>query len=103
MTLDQLDEAVTLQVLYADAKWLDVPRIPGALVCRVGTSLERLSAGRYRAVPIRPIVRAEQVGLAVPFAFDGAAGSDHAVMEIQHSLHAVRRPDAALSYSYGCG
>ena len=103
VVIDQLDEAVALQVLYDGAKWLNVPRIPGALVCRIGKSLEGLSAGRYRAVPIRTIVRAQETGLAVPFAFDGAARPDRAVTESQHPVHLVRRQDAALSYSYGCG
>jgi isopenicillin N synthase-like dioxygenase len=73
VTIDLPDDATSMHVLYHDAKWVEVPRMPGALVARVGGALERVSKGHYRAVPVRTIARRGEPGLAAPFAFDAAA------------------------------
>jgi len=47
LTIVKLGDAARAQVRYAE-DWLDVPVLPGALLCSVGPVLQRLTHGHYR-------------------------------------------------------
>jgi isopenicillin N synthase-like dioxygenase len=69
LTLLLQDGSGGLQV-RTGGDWVDVPPVPGALVCNLGDMLERLTEGRYRSTPHR--VRSPQGGgrVSCPFFFD---------------------------------
>jgi isopenicillin N synthase-like dioxygenase len=69
LTLLLQDASGGLQVRTA-GEWVDIPPVPGALVCNLGDMLERLTEGRYRSTPHR--VRSPQAGgrISCPFFFD---------------------------------
>lgn len=52
LTLVKLGESERQQVGFAGG-WIDVPALPGALLCYVGPLLERLTHGHYIAAPHR--------------------------------------------------
>jgi len=62
-------DAAGLQV-KPDAVWIDVPPIPGALICNLGDMLERLSGGVYRSAPHRVRSPLNRGRLAFPFFLD---------------------------------
>ena len=69
LTLLLQDASGGLQV-RTGGEWLDIPPVPGALVCNLGDMLERLTEGRYRSTPHR--VRSPEGGgrISCPFFFD---------------------------------
>jgi isopenicillin N synthase-like dioxygenase len=46
LTIVKLGESAGQQVFF-DGQWIDVPALPGALLCYVGPVLERLTHGHY--------------------------------------------------------
>lgn len=72
LSLVKPDAAGGLEVWYEDRR-VEVPSVPGALVCQVGPALERLSGGRY--VAARHALRSTSPGLqlSLVFSFDPAA------------------------------
>jgi isopenicillin N synthase-like dioxygenase len=64
LTLLYHDAGAHLEVRHKDRR-IDVPHLPGALICAVGESLELLTARRYRVAPYR--VAADSVALACHF------------------------------------
>lgn len=64
----------------------------GVLVCRVGGGLERLSGGRYRAVPIRTVARGDRPpAVAMPFSFSSSESDSRGVAAVM-----AARPASAL-------
>ena len=64
----------------------------GVLVCRVGEVLERLSGGRYRAVPIRTAARGDRPPtIAMPFSFSASESDSRVVAAV-----IAARPATAL-------
>jgi isopenicillin N synthase-like dioxygenase len=69
LTLLLQDGSGGLQV-RTGGEWVDVPPVPGALVCNLGDMLERLTEGRYRSTPHR-VRSPESAGrVSCPFFFD---------------------------------
>jgi isopenicillin N synthase-like dioxygenase len=53
LTIVKLGESEGQQVFF-DGQWIDVPTLPGALLCYVGPVLEQLTQGHYRSAAHRP-------------------------------------------------
>ena len=71
VTILAQDDRGGLQV-KVPAGWVDVPHVPGSLVCNIGDMLERLTGGRYRSTPhrVRNVSGADR--LSFPFFLDPA-------------------------------
>jgi isopenicillin N synthase-like dioxygenase len=73
VTLLAQDDSGGLQV-FAPAgnghRWIDVPPIPGTLVCNIGDMLDRLTGGWYRSTPHRVRNRSDHGRLSFPFFLD---------------------------------
>jgi isopenicillin N synthase-like dioxygenase len=77
LTLLHHDELAKLQVRHGAAgRALEVPHLPGALICAVGECLERLSGGRYPRARYRLVGAAGRAALAMPFHFGTGIGAD---------------------------
>ncbi|WP_376090296.1 2OG-Fe(II) oxygenase family protein [Roseomonas sp. CCTCC AB2023176] len=53
LTILATDGTPGLEVRRRDGRWLDVPDVPGALVCNIGDCLMRWSNGTYASTPHR--------------------------------------------------
>ena len=69
LTLLAQDDIGGLQVRTRDG-WLEVPPLPGALVCNIGDMLERLTGGRFVSTPHRVVNRSDRSRLSFPFFYD---------------------------------
>ena len=69
LTLLAQDEIGGLEVKTRDG-WIDVPPLPGALVCNIGDMLERLTGGRFVSTPHRVVNRSDRTRLSFPFFYD---------------------------------
>jgi isopenicillin N synthase-like dioxygenase len=73
LTLLAQDSVGGLQVRNGE-RWIDVPEVPGSLVCNVGDMLERLTCGRYLSAlhRVRNATRGDRMSMALFFdpAFD---------------------------------
>jgi isopenicillin N synthase-like dioxygenase len=69
LTILRQDETAGLQV-KAKGRWIDVPPLPGSLVCNIGDMLDRLTGGRYRSTPHRVRKPEGRSRLSFPFFFD---------------------------------
>ncbi len=76
LTLLHHDEHAKLEVRHGD-RTIDVPYIPGALICAVGERLERLSGRRYTRARYRLRGAAGRAAPAMPFHF----GTDLSALE----------------------
>jgi isopenicillin N synthase-like dioxygenase len=78
LTLLHHDELNELEVRHgAEDRTIEVPYLPGALICAVGPSLEWLSARRYPRARYRLVGSAGRTALALSFHF----GTDVGVLE----------------------
>ncbi len=75
LALQSQDEVGGLQVKHRDA-WLDVPPVPGSIVCNVGETLEHLTAGRYKAAAHRVVNRSPRTRVSLRFFFDSRRGAE---------------------------
>lgn len=106
LTLLLQDDTGGLEV-HSGGEWVDVPPVPGALVCNLGDMLDRMTGGRYRATPHR--VRAPVTGdrISCPFFFDPSWDADVRPLPLagEPSPEGRRRWDgtdlATLSGTYG--
>ena len=58
---------------------IDVPHLPGPLICAVGESLELLTASHYRVAPYRLVGQAGNDSLGLSFHFGaGYSSVEHA-------------------------
>jgi isopenicillin N synthase-like dioxygenase len=69
LTLLLQDDSGGLQV-RTGGEWVDIPPVPGALVCNLGDMLERLTEGRYRSTPHRVRSPEGHGRISCPFFFD---------------------------------
>jgi isopenicillin N synthase-like dioxygenase len=69
LTILAQDDCGGLQVRGPDG-WLDVPALPGVLVCNIGDMLDRMTRGRYRSTPHRVRNAGDRDRLSFPFFFD---------------------------------
>jgi isopenicillin N synthase-like dioxygenase len=69
LTMLLQDDSGGLQVRTEEG-WIDVPPVPGALVCNIGDMLERLTGGRYRSTPHRVRSPEHDGRISCPFFFD---------------------------------
>jgi isopenicillin N synthase-like dioxygenase len=69
LTILAQDGCGGLQVRGGDG-WLDVPALPGVLVCNIGDMLDRMTRGRYRSTPHRVRNAGDRDRLSFPFFFD---------------------------------
>lgn len=69
LTLLAQDDRGGLQV-HTGSTWLDVPPVPGALVCNVGDMLELMTGGLWRSTPHRVRNTSGRMRLSFPFFFD---------------------------------
>jgi isopenicillin N synthase-like dioxygenase len=67
LTLLAQDEVGGLEVRSRDGTWLDVPPLPGALVCNIGDCLMRWSNDTYVSTPHRVVNRANRERYSVAF------------------------------------
>jgi isopenicillin N synthase-like dioxygenase len=68
VTLLATDGVAGLQVRRHDGGWMDVPAMPGALVCNIGDCLMRWTNDVYRSTPhrvVRPAARRYSIALFV--------------------------------------
>ncbi len=73
LTILGYDERAQLEVSDG-RRMIDVPPVPGALVCAVGESLEVLTEGRYRSAFFRLVSPGGQAAVAAPFYFGTGTG-----------------------------
>ena len=68
LTLLKQDDVGGLQVRHGNG-WLEVPDVPGSLVCNVGDMLERLSNGRYLSAlhRVRNLTQRNRLSMALFF------------------------------------
>jgi isopenicillin N synthase-like dioxygenase len=69
ITLLAQDQAGGLEVKSRKG-WIDVPPLPGALVCNIGDMLERLTGGRFVSTPHRVVNRTGRERVSFPFFYD---------------------------------
>ena len=69
LTFTRQDEAGGLQISCRD-RWVEVPVVPGALVCCVGSVLRRMTDGHYMAVATRLSNSSVRDRLSLTFSFD---------------------------------
>jgi isopenicillin N synthase-like dioxygenase len=69
LTIVKLGEAEGQQV-QLDGQWLDVPALPGALLCYVGPVLERLTRGHYLSAAHRLSLGSTADHPSISFAFE---------------------------------
>lgn len=69
LTILAQDHNGGLQVHGRDG-WIDVPPVPGTLVCNIGDMLDRMTGGRYRSTPHRVQASAAAERLSFPYFFD---------------------------------
>lgn len=69
LTLLWQDETGGLEVWHQDG-WLQVPPVPGSLVCNVGDMLERLTGGRYVSALHRARNASQQDRISMPLFLD---------------------------------
>jgi isopenicillin N synthase-like dioxygenase len=69
LTIVKLGEAEGQQV-QLDGQWLDVPALPGALLCYVGPVLERLTRGHYLSAAHRLSLGSTADRPSISFAFE---------------------------------
>jgi isopenicillin N synthase-like dioxygenase len=69
MTLLAQDDSGGLQVATPEG-WIDVPPIPGTLVCNIGDMLDRLTGGWYKSTPHRVRNLSGHGRLSFPFFLD---------------------------------
>ncbi len=67
LTLLAQDEIGGLEVRSRDGRWIDVPPLPGALVCNIGDCLMRWSNDTYVSTPHRVVNRANRERYSVAF------------------------------------
>jgi isopenicillin N synthase-like dioxygenase len=67
--------------------WLDVPDVPGSIVCNVGNRLAQLTNGRYRSAPHRMSKGANGPRVSMPFFFDCSPEAIAPIVE--HSFDAA--------------
>lgn len=78
LSLFEHDDSASLELRHRD-RLLQVPRLPGALICAVGDSLERLTSGRYRVAAYRLVGQPARQSLALSFHFGARSPSiEHA-------------------------
>jgi isopenicillin N synthase-like dioxygenase len=56
--------------VHSGGEWVEVPPVPGALVCNLGDMLDRMTDGRYRATPHRVRAPVDGDRISCPFFFD---------------------------------
>lgn len=94
LTLVKLGDSPVLEVKHQDG-WIEVPAVPGALLCCVGPILERLTQRHYVCVPQRLTRRVEGGRPSLSFVFEPGMGA------VLTPLAALRpRPEAGISDSY---
>jgi isopenicillin N synthase-like dioxygenase len=71
LTIVRLGEAEGQQVQFDD-QWLDVPALPGSLLCYVGPVLERLTHGHYVSAAHRLSLGSTRDRPSISFAFEPA-------------------------------
>ncbi len=69
LTILHQDEVGGLQVHRRDG-WIDVPPVPGALVCNIGDMLEKATGGVYRSTPHRVRSPRDADRISMPYFFD---------------------------------
>lgn len=69
LTILHQDEIGGLQVRGRDG-WIDVPPVPGALVCNIGDMLEKATGGVYRSTPHRVRSPLDADRVSMPYFFD---------------------------------
>jgi isopenicillin N synthase-like dioxygenase len=80
LTIVKLGESEGQQVFF-DNRWVDVPALPGALLCYVGPVLERLTQGHYVAAAHRPSLGDARSRPSISFAFEPGSGAVLAPVE----------------------
>jgi isopenicillin N synthase-like dioxygenase len=96
LTLLKQDDVGGLQVRNGE-HWIDVPEIPGSLVCNVGDMLERLTGGRYLSAlhRARNVTHGNRMSMALFFdpAFDAKLSPIPGVARDAASAHTQVRWD----------
>jgi len=97
LTLLAHDEFAGLQVEYGE-QWLEVPPLPGALICHIGEILAQVTSGRYAPARYRLMNTSRRHGLSMPFNFDAA--EPIASVESWEALAGDTRPDRSIPVLY---